>query len=161
MTERLLRSRQACLVAVLMLTLVAITASLAVATPAQAASCVTRGHAYVHPLSGGLYFSGYEGDGSVGIPTWYTFRGDRFQLGGNGIKPGTQIRWTAYDTVFGNAFPIVPSVTAAAGSNCVVRQEANTYIVTAVPGFYFIVAEYTAGNSGWTGAEIVTYASVS
>jgi hypothetical protein len=54
---------------------------------AQAATCKTRAHAYV-TQPGRTYLAGYEGDTSLGIPTWRTFPGDTFQIGGNGIQPG-------------------------------------------------------------------------
>jgi hypothetical protein len=120
------------------------------ASPAQAQTCVTRGHAYV-TQPGRIYFSGYEGDQSVGIPTWNTFRGDTFRIGGNGIQPGTPIRFQAVNIITRAQIDFLPGVrvveTRKAGTNCVVN-ESGLMSVTAPSGQYRITAIYTSGNAG-------------
>jgi hypothetical protein len=95
---------------------------------AQAATCKTRAHAYV-TQPGRIYLAGYEGDTSLGIPTWRTFPGDTFQIGGNGIQPGTTIHFIAVDAV-GNQVDFGLSDSLPAGENCA-ANEGPTYRVVA------------------------------
>jgi hypothetical protein len=118
------------------------------AGPASAATCRTRAHVYLISLpSQTLYWSGYEGETNLGVPTLVTRRGEQSQWGGNGIKPGTKITvvWVNINT--GQRLGIDPQPPNAAGSNCVVPQSPPTYEVTAPPGAYEIRATYTGGNT--------------
>ncbi|MGW6012518.1 hypothetical protein [Streptomyces sp. NPDC055210] len=121
-----------------------------VATPAQAADrCNTAGHAYL-TQPGKIYFSGYNGDQSLGVPTFNTFRGDTFRLGGNGILPGTTIRFQAVNVDTGaqiNFYRGQPVYTTrGAGGNCVVNEE-RPLTVTAPSGTYRVTALYDPGNT--------------
>lgn len=102
------------------------------AAPAQAATCRTLGHAYL--IFNGVHFSGYEGDQRFGVPNVTMARGSRFELGGNGIKPGTPIVFRVEGP--GNDETVV----GPAGSNCVVNQRA--FIQGAQPGQYRLFATY-------------------
>jgi hypothetical protein len=69
------------------------------ATPAQAATCATEGHAYL-TQPGKVYFSGYNGDTRFGVPRITATQGELFRLGGNGINPypingRADITWSA------------------------------------------------------------------
>jgi hypothetical protein len=114
---------------------------------ASAAVCVTAGHAYfIKPISGPNYMSGFEGDQRYGVPTVTALRGDGFELGGNGIKPGTRITFTAVSGMFGASNSLV---TSTAASNCVVDQTRNRAAIGNLPnGTYTLFASYTGGNSG-------------
>ena len=141
----------------LVLTLVAVMATSVVGLGvAQAATCTTRAHAYV-TQPGRIYVAGYEGDTSLGIPTWRTFPGDTFQIGGNGIQPGTT-HFTAVDAV-GNQVDLGLSDSLPAGENCV-ANEGPTHRVVAPPGSYRIIAVYTGGNTGVTHVQQVVDAIV-
>ncbi|WP_214105161.1 hypothetical protein [Acrocarpospora catenulata] len=117
------------------------------ATPASAAVCATLGHAYfIYPADGFNYMSGFENDKRYGVPTIFAFRGSFFQVGGNGIKPGTPITFTAVTGMFGANSG---AVTTNAGGNCVVNQVPNAFAIGNVPnGTYTVRATYRAGNSG-------------
>jgi len=140
------------LTAALLTGAVVVTAGLVVgATPAQAATCVTEGHAYL-TQPGKVYFSGYNGDNTLGRPRIIAFQGELFRLGGNGINPypskGTvDIRWKAAGPAgYIDFFPGVPTYHSLwAHDNCVVHEE-GPFPVTAPPGTYRIYAFYTSGN---------------
>lgn len=129
-----------------------VTAGLVVgATPAQAATCATEGHAYL-TQPGKVYFSGYNGDQRFGRPRIVAFQGELFRLGGNGINPypnqgRPDITWKATGpTGFIDFFPGVPEYHSFwARDNCVVHEE-GPFPVTAPPGTYRIYAFYTPGN---------------
>src|SRR5262245_1948638 len=74
------------------------------ASPAGATTvCNTPGHAYV-TQPGRAFFSGYEGDQRFGVPTLSYVQGTQsFRLGGNGIRPGSQIVFFAINTDTGAA----------------------------------------------------------
>jgi hypothetical protein len=107
----------------------AATMTVATADAASAATCRTRGHAYM-TQPGRVHFSGFEGDQSLGIPRVLVVRGDLVRFGGNGIRPGTNI-------TFGTSIQFTPNgqefQTRKAGSNCVVNESAAAPI-TAPPG---------------------------
>jgi len=136
-----------------------LTAGLVVgATPAQAATCATEGHAYL-TQPGKVYFSGYNGDSRFGLPRITAAQGELFRLGGNGINPypvngRADIRWKAAGPGgFIDFFPGVPLYhTLWAHDNCVVHEE-GPFPVTAPPGTYRIYAFYTSGNH--PGAEVL------
>jgi hypothetical protein len=129
-----------------------VTAGLVVgATPAQAAPCVTEGHAYL-TQPGRVYFSGYNGDKSLGVPRITAVQGELFRIGGNGINPfpiygRPNITWTATGPDgFIDFFPGVRHYSSIwAQDNCVVHEE-GPFPVTAPPGLYQIFATYTSGN---------------
>jgi hypothetical protein len=119
------------------------------ASPAAAATCVTRGHAYF-TQPGRAYYSGFEGDESLGIPEVNAIRNvSQFRVGGNGIRPGTTINFSAFIAGTGTQVDILPGrtnlFTRNAGSNCVVN-ESSPYTITGTPGRYLITALYEAGN---------------
>ncbi|WP_405927241.1 hypothetical protein [Streptomyces sp. NBC_00035] len=129
-----------------------------VATPAQAADrCNTPGHAYL-TKPGRIYFSGYNGDGGLGVPTFHTFRGDTFRLGGNGVLPGTPIRFQAVNVDTGAQINFYRGqslyTTRGAGDNCVVNEE-GPLTVTAPSGTYRVTALYDPGNTPPTPGDIV------
>jgi hypothetical protein len=118
-------------------------------TPALAADrCRTAAHAYL-TQPGRVYFSGYDGVGQFGIPTINAVRGDTLRLGGNGILPGTTIRFQAVDMATGVQVDVIPGsrlyTTQGARNNCVVHEE-GPYTITALPGRYRITAIYRPGN---------------
>jgi hypothetical protein len=130
------------------------------AAPAQAAPCETEGHAYL-TQPGRVYFSGYNGDRTLGVPRIITFQGDQFRLGGNGINPNgpladNHIRWRAErrsgpgDAAVSlgsiNFLPgIFSYISVSAHDNCVVHEE-GPFPVSAPPGHYRIWAFYVSGN---------------
>ncbi|MFF1683066.1 hypothetical protein ACFVYG_44420 [Streptomyces sp. NPDC058256] len=118
-------------------------------TPAQAADrCNTAGHAYL-TKPGKIYFSGYNGDQSLGVPIFHTFRGYTFRLGGNGVLPGTPIRFQAVNVDTGAQINFYRGesvyTTRGAGDNCVVNEE-GPLTVTAPSGTYRVTARYDPGN---------------
>jgi len=118
------------------------------AGPAFAARCQTAGHAYL-TQPGRVYFSGYDGDESKGIPQVNTVRGAQFRVGGNGLLPGTFIRFNSLNLDTGQFVDFIPGrqvyQTRGAGTNCVVSEE-GPLSVAAPPGRYAIFAAYTSGN---------------
>jgi hypothetical protein len=144
----------------------AIVAALAVigASPASATTiCNTPGHAYV-TQPGTAFFSGYEGDQRFGVPTLSYVQGTQsFRLGGNGIRPGSQIVFFAINTDTGAAAGLVnPGFnynTRGAGSNCVVNEE-GPFVFALQPGNYRIQAAYIGGNSGQFVVDVVTNVQV-
>jgi hypothetical protein len=119
------------------------------ATPASAATCATAGHSYL-TQPGRFFFSGFEGDQRYGVPALYTFSFDAFSLGGNGIRPGTSIRFEFTDKATGAPANVVTGtgssyITRAARSNCVVNEEGTG--IFAPVGTYRVTAYYTAGNT--------------
>jgi hypothetical protein len=119
------------------------------ATPASAATCATAGHSYL-TQPGRFFFSGFEGDQRYGVPALYTFSFDAFSLGGNGIRPGTSVRFEVTDRATGEPANILSGgrssyITGAARLNCVVNEE-GTGILAPV-GTYRVTAYYTAGNT--------------
>jgi len=135
-----------------------VVASLMVAAaPAQAATCATEGHAYL-TQPGKAYFSGFNGDRSLGVPHVTVYQGERFRYGGNGINPfprygDTGIVWAAAEIDrFGgdvtgqiNFLDGFETSYQPARDNCV-ANELGPYPVTAPTGFYLIRAIYTPGN---------------
>ncbi|MFE0102515.1 hypothetical protein [Streptomyces sp. NPDC059009] len=105
----------------------------ATASSAAAATCRTLGHAY-NIFNGGVYFSGYEGDQRFGVQRITMARGARYELGGNGIKPGTSITFEAVGPA--TYFQTV----GTAGSNCVVNQ--RPFFQGGLPGEYRLFATY-------------------
>lgn len=147
-----LRKRLAALLAGLAMTTV-LTVGVTPA-PAQAAVCATRGHAYL-TQPGRIYFSGYEGDTSVGVPRIVAFQGEFFSVGGNGINPKDNMDFEAFRAPqpfeetgtrinFLNNYSYY--TTGMARDNCVVHEE-GPYRVTAPPGTYRIFATYQSGNN--------------
>ena len=97
-------------------------------------------------------FPGYEGDQRFGVPTLSYVQGTQsFRLGGNGIRPGSQIIFFAVNTDTGVAAGLVnPGYnynTRGAGSNCVVNEE-GPFVFALQPGNDRIQAAYIGGNSG-------------
>jgi len=116
-------------------------------SPAQALTCVTPGHAYV-TAPGVVFFSGYNGDERFGVPRVVVQQGDRVRVGGNGIKPGTDIAFRAVrsDGRIFNFFPgQLDYLTAPARDNCVVHEE-GPFEIVAPPGMYRVVGVYQPGN---------------
>lgn len=138
-----------------------VTAGLVVgATPAQAALCVTEGHAYL-TQPGKVYFSGYNGNKSLGVPRIVATQGELFRLGGNGINPfpiygRADITWSASGPAgFIDFFPGVRNYHSVwAKDNCVVHEE-GPFPVTAPPGLYQIFAIYNSGNRPPGAANVV------
>jgi hypothetical protein len=121
------------------------------ATPADAATCQTAGHAYL-TQPGRLFLSGFEGNVQNGVPTAYASQGvTSFRVGGNGIKPGTRVIFQANDQATGAPVPFFGNISSAqsnpTGNNCVANETAPI-TVTAAPGTYRITALYISGNSG-------------
>jgi hypothetical protein len=123
----------------------ALTAIAASAGTAVAATCRTRAHAYI-TVGSTMYWSGYEDD-PVNVPTWNTFDGELHKVGGNGIKPGTQITFRAYKKGTQEEIALSSRYSRTAGDNCV-ANEAGPFKVTAPPGEYEIVALFFGGNTG-------------
>jgi len=124
---------------------------LAGASPASASTlCNTSGHAYL-TQPGVAYFSGYEGNQQFGVPTVsYVQNTQSFRLGGNGIRPGSQIVFYAVNTDTGAWTGLVNGTnynTRGARSNCVVNEE-GPFLFSLSPGNYRVMAAYLAGNSG-------------
>lgn len=127
------------------------------AAPAQAATCVTEGHAYL-TQPGFVYFSGYNGDRSLGVPRLIVEQGERFSYGGNGIGPSAldgvrEINWQAA-RISGLGGEVIGQINflngqevddQAAGDNCVANEK-GPFPVMAPPGFYLIQASYTPGK---------------
>jgi hypothetical protein len=146
-----------------------VTAGLVVgAAPAQAALCATKGHAYL-TQPGRVYFSGYNGDKSLGVPRIVATQGELFRLGGNGINPfpiygRADITWRAekmlgpdptLDSGQIDFFPGVGSYHSVwAKDNCVVHEE-GPFPVTAPPGLYRIWAIYNSGNHPGAGNAVL------
>jgi hypothetical protein len=126
------------------------------APPAHAAGCVTLGHAYYIKTSTGFnYMSGFEGDVRYGIPLVEVRRGETFQLGGNGIKPGTPIRFYSA-TGFMGQFNNQSFFTTNAGGNCVVDQTRNNGFIGNVPnGIYRVRADYQVPSRSIVGDPVV------
>ncbi len=129
----------------------------ALAPAADAATCKTLGHAYyIQRPSGATFFSGFQGDVRYGIPLLQVRRGDPFQLGGNGIKPGTSIRFFEQNGVMGGQFGNQSFTTTNAGSNCVVDQTRNNGFIGNVPnGIYRVRASYSVPSGSISGDPIV------
>jgi hypothetical protein len=148
--------------------LLATTVSVAAAAPAQAVGrCVERPHAYL--IHGGrAYFNAYDGVQFAPVPQLVVDRGERVELGGNGIDPtGGAITGTIAFTVSrfpslgqpGGPFNFGPIPgqavyrTQRARDNCVVHQE-GPYRITAPPGKYRIQADYR-GSLGLVRVNVV------
>jgi hypothetical protein len=123
------------------------------AAPAGASTCATPGHAYL-TQPGELYFSGFDGNQQFGVPTFNTFRGDTFQVGGNGIAPFFNIQFRAMNTATGAFVDLFSTgdaefgfVTATAFDNCVVH-ESGAFTLNLPDGRYRLVAQYLSGNLG-------------
>jgi hypothetical protein len=140
----------------------AVTASAALAigaAPAQAGTpgtCATEAHAYLTQPDR-AYFSGYNGDQRFGVPTLVVSQGQQIRLGGNGIQPGSGMKFEAFKPPGPGLPPVGERInfgplpgnrdylTLAARSNCVVHEE-GPYRVTAPPGKYRIFVTYNPGN---------------
>jgi hypothetical protein len=137
-----------------------VSAALAIgAAPAQAGTpgtCATAAHAYL-TQPGRAYFAGYDGDQRFGIPTLVVSQGQEIRLGGNGIQPGSGMKFEAFKPP-GPGLPAVGEkinfgplpgnrdyLTLAARGNCVVHEE-GPYRVTAPPGKCRIFVTYNPGN---------------
>src|SRR5262245_11482134 len=124
---------------------------LATASPASAASCATRGHAYLTvPVLRQYIFSGYEADYSVGVRTVNIDTGQTssyVNTGGNGIRPGTSVTFNLFRTDGGTTF-VKGIQTRTANSSCVVNEQRATVLDGLDPGQYVLTATYFAGNSG-------------
>jgi hypothetical protein len=123
---------------------------LAAASPASAATCATRGHAYLtEPATRSYIFSGFEGDQSLGVPTrTITARQpSSLNTGGNGIRPGTSVTFNLWRTDGGTTF-VRGIQTRTAGSNCVVNEQGARVLDYLDPGQYVVTANYFAGNTG-------------
>jgi hypothetical protein len=107
---------------------------------------------------GRVYFSGYDGEGQFGIPTMNAVQGDTFRVGGNGILPGTTIRFQSVNMATGQQIDFTPTTrlytTRGARNNCVVHEE-GPLTVTAPPGRYRITAIYRPGNLATGGNDLV------
>jgi hypothetical protein len=140
------RPRLAAWCAVLVASSVVGVVSVAPAAQAAGVICKTKGHAYLIK-NGVAYFSNYEDERTNPFFTQVTLaRGEWVQLAGNGIKPGTKIR-------FFNLFLASGEYnTTTAGSNCVVAQEPNWWQVNPLvaPGHYILFADYTAAYDSAT-----------
>jgi hypothetical protein len=119
-------------------------------TPASASVCRTSGHAYL-TQPGRVYFSGFEGNQQFGVPTYNTFAFDVFGYGGNGIRPGTQVRFDVIDKATGAHAAVFNGQSTLfsriAGSNCVANEQA-TSLFAQQPGTYRVLASYFVGNTG-------------
>jgi hypothetical protein len=137
--------------------MIALAMSVASPPQAHAAGCVTLGHAYYIKLPSGFnYMSGFEGDKRYGIPLVEVRRGEPFQLGGNGIKPGTGIRFYNASGVMGSEFGNQSFNTTNAGSNCVVDQTRNNGLIGNVPnGTYRVRADYQVPSRSIVGDPVV------
>jgi hypothetical protein len=157
--------RALAVVAAVVASMAAVTAFAVIGASAASATtfCNTPGHAYV-TQPGRAYFSGYEGDQRFGVPTLSYVQGTQsFRLGGNGIRPGSQIIFFAVNTDTGEAAGLVtPGYnynTRGAGSNCVVNEE-GPFVFALQPGNYQVKAAYLAGNSGQFVVDTVTNVQV-
>jgi len=133
------------------------------ASPAGATTyCNTPGHAYL-TQPGRAFFSGYEGNQQFGVPTVsYVQNTQSFRLGGNGIRPGSQIVFYAVNTDNGAWAGLVNGTnfnTRGAGSNCVVNEQ-GPFIFSLSPGNYRVMAAYLAGNSGQYIQDVVANVQV-
>jgi hypothetical protein len=120
------------------------------ASPASAAGCATRGHVYLtQPATRSYFFSGFEGDQSVGLQTINLTSGQwsSFNTGGNGIRPGTSITFNLWRTDGGTRF-VKGIQTRNAGSNCVVNEQRAGVLDYLDAGQYVVTANYFAGNTG-------------
>jgi len=120
------------------------------ASPASAAVCATRGHTYLtQPATRSAYFSGFEGDQSLGVPTVNLTSGEwsSFNTGGNGIRPGTSITFNLWRTDGGTRF-VRGIQTRNAGSNCVVNEQRAGILDYLDAGQYVLTTNYFAGNTG-------------
>ena len=121
------------------------------ASPASAASCATRGHAYLTvPVLRQYIFSGYEGDQSVGLRTVNIDTGQTssyVNTGGNGIRPGSSVVFNLFRTDGGTQF-VRGIQTRTANSSCVVNEQRATILDGLDPGQYVLTANYFAGGSG-------------
>lgn len=125
------------------------------ASPASASACRTQGQAYL-TQPGRVIFSGNEGNQVLGVPTLTYIQGTQyFNVGGNGIRPGTSIVFNVYNR---DNWSFVTSVqTAAAHSNCVVNEQGTSTFTFLGPGHYQVQASYTSGYSGrYIAGDVVT-----
>lgn len=126
------------------------------ASPAQAATCRTAGHAYV-VRDGRVFFSGYEGDERFGVPTLSAPSGTQVTVGGNGIAPGGKVILYLLDV--NDVLRSVKRVDAQpAQSNCVSNE--NRWTIDMPRGRYVAYANYNAGNSGALVGERVAFIDV-
>jgi hypothetical protein len=125
------------------------------ASPATASTCRTQGHAYL-TQPGWVIFSGYEGNQVLGVPTLTYIQGTRyFNVGGNGIMPGTPIVFNVYNRDNGSF--VTGLQTARAHSNCVVNEQGTSMFTFLGPGHYQVQASYTSGYTGrYIASDVVT-----
>ena len=144
--QRIVIRRVQWALAALMMLVGVTAASLVGASPASAtAGCATSGHAYL-TQPGRVIFSGFEGNQQFGVPTQtYVQFNQSFNVGGNGIRPGTAIRFDLMNTDTGAFAGTI--TTRAARSNCVVNEEGNALFTFLAPGNYQVRAQYITGNS--------------
>jgi hypothetical protein len=125
--------------------------------PGNPRVCQTDAHAYV-VYNGGVYFSGYEGSTSQGIPTLSVGSGTRVTLGGNGIKPNTTVTFRFYNA---NTNAEVGSGSSRTSSGKCVANE-NAFTLNFGAGLYLAKATYTSGNSQQTyTSHLETYIQLS
>jgi hypothetical protein len=117
------------------------------AAPAAAANCATPGHAYV--IYNGVYFSGYEGNYQFGIQYLVLPRGTAFQVGANGLLPGSFAEFDLYlsDTVPPEGLAVQRLNRLQVGGNCVVNQK-WVYPSPQFEGIYQVRVNYRAGRTG-------------
>ena len=143
--------------------LVTLAPSGASASAATNATCRTQSQAYLISLpSGTPHWSGFDGDTTnPGIGVWTTRDGEKYQLGGNGLKPGTTVTWSAKNHFTGQPLDFGAQWNRTVGSNCVLNQGPSGGIsVTAPPGTYDLSATYTGGNTGVTYTQVELIAQV-
>ncbi len=130
-------------------------AGVTAASPAGATtSCATPGHAYL-TQPGRVIFSGFDGNQQFGVPTTTYAQGTQFfNVGGNGIKPGTSITFNVWNRDTWSFAGSVQSRTA--GSNCVANEVGTSVFTTLDPGNYQVHALYTGGNAGRAIYDVVT-----
>jgi hypothetical protein len=142
----LIRRARRALVALVMVASLGL-AGAAAASPAGATTrCATAGHAYL-TQPGRVIFSGFEGDQRYGVPTVSYAQGTQFfNVGGNGIRPGTSIVFNVYNT--DNWSFVAGTYSRSAGSNCVANEVGTSTFTNLPPGNYQVHAGYYAGNTG-------------
>ena len=136
-------------------------AGLGAASPAGATGrCATAGHAYL-TQPGRVIFSGFDGNQQFGVPTESFTQGSRwYNIGGNGIRPGTPVGFIVVDRHTG-AF-LGGGQTLGAGSNCVANERAATFITQLPAGNYQVQATYQVGNTGaWVVNDAVANLDIS
>jgi hypothetical protein len=129
------------------LTLVTIAATAVTAPAASAAACAQPARAQF-AYNGGVYFSGYEGDGRFGVQTVTIFRlGKALTVGVVGIQPETSAHFSIARFHPDN---IVQEFDAGkAEDNCVLNEwffATDTNVLSGVQ--HWIYASYVSGNTG-------------